>query len=153
MAELIYKEEAYRIVGACLEVYREKGCGFLEGVYQECLEIELRLRAIPFEAQAALQLQYKGQELRLKYIPDVVCHGKIVVELKAVAELADEHRAQVHNYLKATGHRLGLLANFGHYPGLEWERIVLDTKASHQETAKPARDAKERSPTEFVSPP
>jgi len=132
VAELIYRQEAYDIVGACFEVYKDMGCGFLEGVYQECLDIELRLRVIPYEAQAPLRLLYKGQELRLKYVPDFVCYGKIVVELKAVSELADEHRAQVHNYLKATGHRLGLLANLGHYPGLAWERIVLDPKPGQQ---------------------
>lgn len=128
MGELIYKEEAYRTVGACLEVYREKGCGFLEGVYQECIEIEMRLLGIPFEPQPPIRLAYKGHELHHAYVPDVVCFGKIVLELKAVAEVTDEHRAQVINYLKATGYKLGLLANFGHYPGLEWERLVLDRK-------------------------
>ena len=121
----MYREESYSIVGACFEVYREKGCGFLEAVYQECLEIELALRNVPFKAQAELSLSYKGKPLRQTYRPDMICYEKIVVELKAVTELTNEHRAQLHNYLKATGMRLGLLVNFAHYPKLEYERIVL----------------------------
>ena len=122
--ELLFREEAYRIVGAAMEVYNEKGCGFLEGVYQECLEIELALRAIPADAQLELSLDYKGRPLRQVYRVDVLCFGEIIVEVKAVAALVDEHRAQLLNYLNATGKRLGLPINFGHYPGLEWERIV-----------------------------
>lgn len=121
---IIYKEESYKIMGACFEVYKEKGCGFVEPVYQECLEMEFGLEGIQFEAQVPLALAYKGRPLKQRYIPDFVCFGKIIVELKAVSQLVDEHRAQVHNYLKATGHKLGLLANFGHYPKLEYERIV-----------------------------
>lgn len=125
MSELIYREESYQIVGACFEVYREKGCGFAEPLYQECLELEFRLQGIEFSAQTRLPLAYKGHPLKQSYIPDFICMGKIIVELKAVTELTDEHRAQVHNYLKATGHRLGLLVNFGHYPKVQVERIVL----------------------------
>ncbi len=123
-AEILYKDESYRVVGACFEVYREKGCGFHESVYQECLEIELRLQGVPFLAQRPLALEYKGCPLRSRYQPDFVCYDRIVLEVKAVTELADEHRAQVLNYLKATGLRLGLLANFGHYPKTQVERIV-----------------------------
>jgi GxxExxY protein len=122
--ELVYKEEAYRIVGACFEVYNEKGCGFVEAVYQECLELEMGLQHIPFIPQAELDLSYKGRPLKQKYRPDFICFGTIIVELKAVSELTEEHRAQVHNYLKATGYRLGLLVNFGNYPKLHYERIV-----------------------------
>ncbi len=95
--ELLFKEESYKILGACFEVYREKGCGFLEPVYQECMEIELRLQGVPFQAQKPLELEYKGHPLRAKYEPDFLCYGRIVLELKAVKELADEHRAQVFN--------------------------------------------------------
>src|SRR5437868_2372313 len=112
----VFKEESYKIVGACFEVYREKGCGFVEPVYQECMVIECRLQGIPFVAQPALALEYKGTPLLCTYQPDFVCYEKIILELKAVVELADEHRAQVMNYLKATGFQLGLLVNFGHYP-------------------------------------
>lgn len=122
--EIVYKEESYRIVGACFEVYKEMGCGFLEAVYQECLEMEFLAQEVPFKPQAELFLSYKGRPLRQRYIPDFICFDKIILEIKAVSELADLHRAQIQNYLKATGHKLGLLVNFGHYPKLEHERIV-----------------------------
>jgi len=122
--ELIYKDESYRIMGACFEVYKEKGCGFVEPVYQECLSLELAEQEIPFKEQLELALNYKGKILRQIYKPDFVCFDKIILEIKAVSNLCDEHRAQVHNYLKATDLKLGLLVNFGHYPKLEWERIV-----------------------------
>lgn len=124
MVDLIYKEEAYRIVGACFEVYNEKGPGFVEPVYQECLEIELTMQGIPYVRKPELQLCYKGKPLTCKYIPDLVCFGEIIIELKAVSNLLDEHRAQLHNYLKATGCRLGILLNFSNHPGLHYERIV-----------------------------
>jgi GxxExxY protein len=123
--ELVYKEESYAIMGACFELYKEKSCGFLEAVYQECLEIEFGLQNIPALPQPRLDLSYKGRSLKQKYIPDFICFRKIVIELKAVSALNDEHRAQVQNQLRATGHKLGLLVNFSHYPGLEHERIVL----------------------------
>ena len=122
--ELIYKDESYRIMGACFEVYKEKGSGFVEPVYQECLAIELEIQEIPFVEQSDLSLEYKGRLLKQKYKPDFVGFEKIILEIKAVSKLTDEHRAQVHNYLKATNHKLGLLVNFGHYPKSEWERIV-----------------------------
>jgi GxxExxY protein len=118
------EEETYKILGACFEVYKDKGCGFLEAVYQECLEIEFGLQSIPFQPQAELTLTYKGRPLKQRYIPDFICFGRVVLEIKAVSKLADEHRAQLHNYLKATGHRVGLLVNFGHYPKAEHERII-----------------------------
>lgn len=129
MAQLLYSEETYRILGACFEVYKEKGCGFLEPVYQECLEIELEHQGIPFDTQRQLRLTYRGRELRQKYIPDLICFDKIIVELKAVSKLADEHEAQMLNYLHATGLSVGLLVNFGHCPKLEYRRMVLtDTR-------------------------
>jgi GxxExxY protein len=125
MSELIYAQECYKVIGACFEVYKDKGSGFLEGVFQECLELELGFQGIPFQAQSLLPLSYKGHLLKQSYMADLVCFDRIVVELKAVEKLADEHRAQLLNYLNATGHRLGLLINFGHHPKLEWERMVL----------------------------
>ncbi len=125
MGKLKFEEESYRIRGAVYEVYREMGCGFLEPVYQECLERQFLEAKIPFVAKAELVLHYKGERLNQTYKPDFICLGKIIVEIKAVKELADEHRAQVHNYLKATGHELGFLINFGHYPKAQIERIVL----------------------------
>jgi GxxExxY protein len=123
--DLIYKQEAYDIIGGALEVYRDKGHGFAEPVYQECMELELAHRGIPFRAQEEICLTYRGHTLKQSYIPDLICHERIIVELKAVKDLADEHRAQLLNYLKATGCPLGLLVNFGHHPGLQWERLVL----------------------------
>jgi len=124
MNKLVHADETHALLGACFEVYKDKGCGFLEGVFQECLEFELTDRGIPFETKPVLQLEYKGRQLKQTYQPDFVCFGKIILELKAVTNLADEHRAQVHNYLKATGLRVGLLVNFGHFPLAEHERIV-----------------------------
>ena len=125
MTKILYKDEVYAIQGAVFDVYREMGCGFLEPVYQECLEKEFKLRGIPFEPQKELRLSYKGEILNLIYKPDLVCHGTIIVELKAVKDIDDVHRAQVFNYLKATGLRLGLLINFGHYPKATVERIIM----------------------------
>ncbi|HUI08469.1 MAG TPA: GxxExxY protein [Verrucomicrobiae bacterium] len=125
MTELLYPKESYAIVGACFEVYNEMGCGFLEAVYQECLEIELRTQGIPFAAQPTLALTYHGQQLRQTHQPDFVCYDRIVLELKVAECLADAHRAQVLNYLHATGLKLGLLVNFGHWPKLDYERIAL----------------------------
>jgi GxxExxY protein len=125
MADLIYKDESYAIMGACFEVYKEKGCGFLEPVYQECLELELQERGIPFVSQPRINIDYKGTKLKHPYAADLICYGKIIIELKAVSGLIDEHRAQLHNYLRATGLQLGILVNFGHHPKLEYERIAM----------------------------
>ena len=125
MTKILYKDEVYAIQGAVFDVYREMGCGFLEPVYQECLEKEFKLRGIPFEPQKELRLSYKGEILNLIYKPDLVCHDTIIVELKAVKDNDDAHRAQAFNYLKATGLRLGLLVNFGHYPKATVERIIM----------------------------
>lgn len=122
---LRFKEESYAIQGAVFEVYREMGSGFLEAVYQECLAMEFCRREIPFEMQKDLSLQYKGERLQQIYRPDFVCYGLIVLEIKAVKDLGPEHRAQVLNYLKATGLQLGLLVNFGHYPKAQLERLLL----------------------------
>jgi len=122
--DLLFQKESYAIRGAVFEVYREMGCGFLEAVYQECLEKELRLRNISFVSQAGVKLIYKGETLEQTYKPDLICYSSIIIELKAVKEICDEHRAQLHNYLKATGLKLGLLVNFGHYPKATVERIV-----------------------------
>jgi GxxExxY protein len=125
MKELIYPDECHKVIGACFEVYKDKGHGFLEAVFQECLEIELGLQSIPFATQTPRTLSYKGHLFKQHYLADLVCYGKIIVELKAVDKLADEHRSQLLNCLNATGYRLGLLVNFGHHPKLEWEGLVL----------------------------
>ena len=121
---LYNKEQSYAINGAAMNVYNALGHGFLEAVYQEALELEFIKRGIPYEREKELKIFYEGKELRQTYKTDFVCYGDIIVELKAVAHLDDSHRSQVFNYLKATGFKLGLLYNFGHYNGLEWERKI-----------------------------
>ncbi len=125
MGKIKYEEESYKIRGAVFEVYCEMGCGFLEAVYQECLERECLKSDVPFIPQSELFLYYKNERLKQIYKPDFICFEKIIVEIKAVRELTDEHRAQVYNYLKATGFELGFLVNFGHYPKVQIERIVM----------------------------
>jgi GxxExxY protein len=122
---LVFEEETYAIRGAVFEVYKEMGCGFLEAVYQECLEKELRKSGISFIAQPELQLMYKGEPLQQTYKPNLICYDQIILELKAVKEIAPEHKAQVINYLKATNLKLGLLINFGSHPKVQVERFAL----------------------------
>jgi GxxExxY protein len=124
MSDIIYKNESYAIIGGCFELYNEKMCGFLEPVYEECLAIEFEYQRIPAIPKPSLTLSYRGRTLTQSYQPDFVCFAKIILELKAVSASADEHRAQVLNYLHATGFELGLLVNFGHYSKLEYERIA-----------------------------
>ena len=123
--KLLFKEESYQIQGAIFEVYREMGCGFLEAVYQECLEREFATRSIPFVAQPDLTLNYKGEPLRQMYKPDFICFDNIIVELKAIKDIGPEHKAQVINYLNATSMKLGLLVNFGAHPKASITRLVL----------------------------
>ena len=123
--KILFKDESYAIQGAIFDVYREMGCGFLESVYQECLEKEFRLQNIPFVSQAELKLTYKGEPLLQTYKPDFICFNQIIVELKAVKAIAPEHQAQVINYLKASGMKLGILVNFGDYPKTTIVRLAL----------------------------
>jgi len=123
--ELIFKEEVYAIIGATMDVHRELGSGFLESVYQEATEIELASRKIPSEAQKAIKIVYKGEMLKKEFVADLICFEKIIVELKAQDSLSGREEAQVFNYLKATGIKLGLVINFGSHPKLEWKRLVL----------------------------
>ena len=124
MTDLIYKDEVYAIVGAAMEVYNDLGSGFLENVYQEAMEIELEDRKIPKMAPQEIHIRYKGKLLRKFYIADLVCYDKIIVELKAMDKLTLRDEGQLLNYLKATGMKVGVLINFGHYPNLEWKRLV-----------------------------
>lgn len=125
LKEILFRGESYAIQGAIFEVYREMGCGFLEAVYQECLEREFRQRNIPFKSQVELLLTYKGETLNQTYRPDFICYDAIILELKAVKEIAPIDRAQMINYLKVSKLRLGLLINFGHHPKVAIERIIL----------------------------
>ncbi len=125
MAELIFKDDVYAIIGAAIEVHRVLGDGFLELVYQEALEIESRVRNLPFESQKVLQIHYKEHLLKKEYVADLVYYGRIVVELKALDKLTTREEGQILNYLKATGMKVGLLINFGSRGRLEWKRFVL----------------------------
>ncbi|MGC6425100.1 MAG: GxxExxY protein [Lentimonas sp.] len=121
---LIFKEECFAIIGSCMRVHTDKCNGFVEPVYQECLEIDFELEGINFASQAKLKLEYRGRELKQCHKPDFLIYDQIILEIKAVKKLTDEHRSQVLNYLASTGKPLGLLVNFGAYGRLEWERIA-----------------------------
>ena len=120
---LLYEKESYKIIGAAMAVHRELGCGFLEQVYQEALEIEFELQGIPFKREPAIQIAYKGQRLKKEYFADFTCYDKIIIELKALDDLVSKHESQVLNYLKASGYKLGILINFGQ-ESLQRKRIV-----------------------------
>ena len=122
---LVLSDYSYALNGAAFRVYNELGPGFLEAVYQEAMEIELKRRGIPFEREKELKIFYDGIELKQTYKADFVCYGEVIVELKAVSKLDDAHRSQVFNYLRATNSKLGLLYNFGFPDELERVRIVL----------------------------
>jgi GxxExxY protein len=122
--EIIDKDLVYAINGAAMEVHNQLGCGFVEAVYQDALEIEMKLRGIPFEREKALTVRYKKFFIDKKFYADFVCYDKVIVELKAVHEFNDSHIAQVLNYLKATGYKVGLLINFGEM-SYTFKRIVL----------------------------
>lgn len=123
MTGLLLKEEVYAIVGAAMEVHRELGSGFLEAVYQEAIEMELESRGIPFEPEKPLTICYKSHRLNKGYVADLVCYGKVIVELKCLDRLSKKEESQLLNYLKATGLRVGVLINFGGAE-LEWKRLV-----------------------------
>jgi GxxExxY protein len=122
---LVHADDVFRIQGAVFEVNRVMGAGFLEAVYQEALSLEFQLRHIPFVARPRLSIAYKGSPLKQTYEPDFICFDRVIVELKAVREIAPEHRAQTVNYLKATGLRVALLVNFGGLGRAPVERFVL----------------------------
>ncbi len=121
----LYEEEGYSLMGAAFEVYNQLGSGFLEEVYQEAMEIELKARSIPFISKPRLPVTYKEQLLKKYYEADLLVHKDVVVELKASRAIAPEHEAQLINELKATGKRVGYLVNFGSFPRLQWSRRVL----------------------------
>lgn len=120
------EQEGYTVMGAAFEVYNTLGSGFLEEVYQQSLEIELKSRHIPFASQQELKLFYKNTPLRKTYIADVVAFDKIIVELKAGSALTPDHLAQLMNYLKASNLSVGYLINFGNSEKLEWRRIRIE---------------------------
>ena len=121
---LQFEEQTEKIINACLEVHKELKNGFLEPVYQEALELEFQMQGIPYEREKKLNIIYKGKTLKKEYFADFYCYDNIIVELKAVTRLENEHKAQVINYLKAMNKEIGLLINFGK-SSLQWERISI----------------------------
>jgi GxxExxY protein len=128
MVELLLKDEVFAIVGAAIEVHRTLGSGFLEPVYQEALEIESATRKLPFESQKILQIRYEDRLLRKQYLADLVYFRQVIVELKALDRLTGRMEAQLLNYLKATGIKVGLLINFGSRG--RWNGIVSCIRSS-----------------------
>jgi len=122
--DYIFKRECYDIIGCCMEVHSELGCGFLEAIYQEALKLSFMDTEIPFEREVQLDVFYKGRELNKKYFADFICFDEVIVELKAVNQLSDLHYTQILNYLKATGKSVGLLVNFG-AKSLQYKRVIL----------------------------
>ncbi|MBI1815529.1 MAG: GxxExxY protein [Deltaproteobacteria bacterium] len=123
MTELIHQDLTFAIIGAAMEVHRELGPGFLESIYQAAMEVELRTRQIRFESQKRIAVAYREVSIG-DHVLDLVVHGQVVVELKAVKDLNDQHRAQILSYLKASGLPVGLLINFAKV-SLEHKRLVL----------------------------
>ena len=121
----MYEDEGYRLMGAAVEVYNELGYGMAEEVYQESLEIELKMRQINFATKQELTLTYKGRTLQKRYIPDLLFYDAIVVELKALKELNSDHEAQLFNYMRIAQQPVGYLINFGRKKELEWKRFIL----------------------------
>ena len=124
MTELILKDESYAVIGAAMEVHRVLGPGFLEKVYQEAMQLELNALRIPFEAEKPIGIDYKGQCLTQRYYADLVCFEQIIVEMKALKQLSGKEDAQLLNYVRAAGFKVGLLINFGSHGKLEHKRFV-----------------------------
>ena len=121
----MFQQEGYDFMAAVFEVYREIGYGLAEEIYQQSLELELSLRNIPFLTKQELEVYYKGYRLTTCYKPDLLVHGGIVVELKAVTELLPEHEAQLFNYMRVSRMAVGYLVSFGHKGGVQWKRFIL----------------------------
>ena len=107
-----------------MEVHKQLGNGFLEAVYQEALELEFIESKIPYDREAGITISYKNKILAKRYIADLICFDNIIVELKSVSDLIDQHYKQIFNYLKATNMQLGLILNFGS-TSLQFKRIIV----------------------------
>ncbi len=124
MEKIIYKEECYKIIGKCFEVHQQLGAGFLEIVYKDALEYEFRNNNIQYSREKIYDVNYKSIILPHKYHADFVVEDKIILEIKSVSKLTDEHIAQSINYLKVSGNKLAFLVNLGEL-SLTYKRIVL----------------------------
>jgi len=133
--------KTFAIIGAAMEVHRELGCGFLEPVYQEALAIEMEIRKIPFRREADLPVYYKGRLLKTAYRADFICQDKIILEAKALSKMGGVEEAQVIHYLKATGHEVGLLLNFGAL-SLDYKRLVYTATKPGSKAANPGSEPK-----------
>lgn len=136
----IFKNEGYQLMGAAFEVYNDRGYGMAEEIYQESLEIELELRAVPYQAKQDLTCYYKGRELKKRYVPDLFVFKSLVVELKAVTQLISDHEAQLINYLRLSRQPVGYLINFGHKDTLEWKRLIISEFIPAESSAKISAD-------------
>lgn len=121
----MFQQEGYALMGAAFEVYNQIGYGMAEEVYQECLEIELEIRGIPYLDKKEIALVYKNRRLVRRYVPDLFVHGAVIVELKSVSQLVPDHEAQLFNYMRIARQPVGYLLNFGHKDTLEWKRFIL----------------------------
>lgn len=129
--DFLYGEKTHKIIGAAMKVHRVLRCGFTEKVYQDALEVEFKHSGIPFLREPALHATYEGVVLASEFRPDFICYDKIIVELKAVQELEDWHKAQAMNYAKLAGYQVALLFNFGAL-SLEFERLGTSKIATAQ---------------------
>ncbi len=120
--ELLEKDLTEKIIGACFKASNELGAGFVESVYEKALLIALAEPGLKAQAQAPLKVRFHGHIMG-EFCADILVENRVILELKAAKSLTNEHEAQLINYLKATGVRVGLLVNFGR-PKLEWKRIV-----------------------------
>lgn len=120
---ILYKEESFRIIGACMKVHTSLGAGFLESVYHEALEKEFKNQEIEFDSKRKLQVYYNNVPLKQYFIADFICFNKIIIEIKAASFSHKDTEAQTINYLKSTSYNLGLLVNFGQ-SSLTWKRFI-----------------------------
>ena len=127
--DYLYTKETYKIIGACIEVHKNLGNGFLEAVYQKSLEKELEIRSIPFKRNVRFKVLYNDIDLGKVYVADFVCYDKIIIELKAASFIHTDHYHQLLNYLKVTRMKLGLLVNFGQ-SSLKVRRVINSRNAS-----------------------
>lgn len=124
MAEILFKEESYKIIGACFEVHKALGHGFKEVVYKDALEIEFTRVGVPFLREKLYDIYYKEQKLKHCFVADFVVYNSIVLEIKTGEYIGDPYLKQTLNYLKASGLRLGLVVNFG-TPSVQYERVII----------------------------